>query len=72
MINRSNDHTSIPPSPAAETKHPAAASDGSKVDGSIKNLIKDRAMLINLVVLLFLWVASAFDYYLINFQLKYI
>ena len=29
-------------------------------------------MLINLVVLLFLWVASAFDYYLINFQLKYI
>lgn len=29
-------------------------------------------MLINLMVLLFLWVVSAFDYYLINFQLKYI
>jgi nitrate/nitrite transporter NarK len=72
MINRSEDRTAIPPSPAAETKHPAASSDGSKVDGSIKNLIKDRAMFINLVVLLFLWVASAFDYYLINFQLKYI
>jgi Na+/melibiose symporter-like transporter len=26
----------------------------------------------NLLILLFLWVVSAFDYYLINFQLKYI
>ncbi len=43
-----------------------------KVDGSIKNLIKDRTMFINLIVLIFLWVASSFDYYLINFQLKYI
>ena len=49
-----------------------AAGDAGKVDGSIKNLIKDRTMFVNLVVLLFLWVASAFDYYLINFQLKYI
>jgi hypothetical protein len=39
----------------------------TKVDASIKNLIKDRKMLINLLCLLFLWVASAFDYYLINF-----
>ena len=43
-----------------------------KVDISIKNLIKHRKMFVNLGVLLFLWVASAFDYYLINFQLKYI
>ena len=26
----------------------------------------------NLIVLLFLWVAASFDYFLINFQLKYI
>ena len=43
-----------------------------KVDGSLKELIKDKRHLQNLLLLLFLWVASAFDYYLINFQLKYI
>ena len=43
-----------------------------KIDASIKTLIKDRSMLINVVCLLFLWIASTFDYYLINFQLKYI
>ena len=48
-----------------------AASD-DKIDASIKTLIKDRTMFINLVCVLFLWVASTFDYYLINFQLKYI
>ena len=40
--------------------------------GSLKELIQNRKHFINLVVLLFLWVVSAFDYYLINFQLKYI
>ena len=29
-------------------------------------------MLINVVCLLFLWIVSTFDYFLINFQLKYI
>lgn len=29
-------------------------------------------MLINVIVLLCLWIVSTFDYYLINFQLKYI
>ena len=29
-------------------------------------------MLINLLCILFLWIVSTFDYYLINFQLKYI
>jgi hypothetical protein len=38
-----------------------------KVDGSIKNLIKDRKNFINLLILLFLWIVSAFDYFLINF-----
>lgn len=40
--------------------------------GSLKELIKDRRHFVNLMCLLFLWVVSAFDYYLINFQLKYI
>jgi hypothetical protein len=49
-----------------------ASPDNNKVDSSIKNLIKDRDMLINLLCLLFLWIVSTFDYFLINFQLKYI
>jgi Na+/melibiose symporter-like transporter len=40
--------------------------------GSLKELIENRTHLINLLCLLFLWITSAFDYYLINFQLKYI
>ena len=72
-INRSTDRTTTAAkSPAIE--QPVQDIEGAevKIDGSIKNLIKDRTMFINLMVLLFLWVASAFDYYLINFQLKYI
>jgi hypothetical protein len=63
----------VPVSPKVDNRMSSDnAVDVDKVDGSIKNLIKDRTMLVNLVVVLFLWVASAFDYYLINFQLKYI
>ena len=40
--------------------------------GSLKVLLKNKRHLSNLLVVLFLWVASAFDYFLINFQLKYI
>jgi hypothetical protein len=38
-----------------------------KVDASIKNMIKDRVMLINFGCLLFLWIVATFDYFLINF-----
>ena len=34
--------------------------------------MKNRRHLINMVCLLILWVVSAFNYFLINFQLKYI
>jgi hypothetical protein len=35
-------------------------------------LIKIRRHLLNLLILIFLWIASAFNYYLINFRMKYI
>ena len=38
----------------------------------MRELVKNKRHLQNLLILLFLWIVSAFDYYLINFQLKYI
>ena len=38
----------------------------------MKDLIKIRRHLINLIILVSLWIASSFDFYLISFQLKYI
>ncbi len=73
IINRSTDQTALPTSPALHAPSKDIEEEVEiKVDGSLKNMIKDRTMFINLIILLFLWVASAFDYYLINFQLKYI
>jgi len=50
---------------------PADRDVESKVDnkeqGSLKELIKDKRHFRNLILLLFLWVASAFNYNLINF-----
>jgi len=43
-----------------------------KIDGSLRELVKNKRHLQNLLILMFLWIVSAFDYYLINFQLKYI
>jgi hypothetical protein len=43
-----------------------------QLDGGLKDLIKIRKHLINLSLMAYMWVASSFDYYLINFQLKYI
>lgn len=38
--------------------------------GTLKDLIKIRRHFINLIIITFVWVASAFNYYLINFLLK--
>lgn len=38
----------------------------------MKDLFSDRDYRINLLVLTFLWIAASFDYFLINFQMKYI
>eukprot|EP00347_Sterkiella_histriomuscorum_P016560 403352729 len=43
-----------------------------ELTGSLKDLFKIRRHAINLVILVTIWIASSFNYYLINFQLKYI
>ncbi|CDW82353.1 solute carrier family member 5 [Stylonychia lemnae] len=42
------------------------------LSGSIKELLRNRRHFINLLIVLLLWIVSSFDYFLINFQLKYI
>ena len=47
--------------------------DGEKqLNGSLSDLIKIRRHLINLIILTVVWIASAFNYFLINFRMKYI
>ena len=38
--------------------------------GSIKDIIRVRRHLINLIIMIAVWIASSFDYYLLNFQMK--
>ncbi len=38
--------------------------------GSIKDIIGVRRHLINLIIMVGVWIASSFDVYLLNFQLK--
>lgn len=38
----------------------------------MKELFRNKRHLANVLVLLFLWIAASFDYFLINFQMKYI
>jgi hypothetical protein len=38
--------------------------------GSFKDIIRVRRHLINLIIMVAVWIASSFDYYLLNFQLK--
>ena len=41
-----------------------------KMTGSIKDIIKVRRHLVNLIIMVVVWIASSFDYYLLNFQMK--
>lgn len=50
----------------------AVEKEEKEVKTSIKDLYYDKVLFRNLLVCLFLWVAASFDYFLINFQLKYI
>jgi hypothetical protein len=43
-----------------------------KLSGKARDLIKIRVFFINLIVLTIIWSVSAFNYYLINFEIKYI
>jgi hypothetical protein len=38
--------------------------------GSFKDIIRVRRHFINLIIMVAVWIASSFDYYLLNFQMK--
>lgn len=44
-----------------------AKADEPEPTGSVKELLKNKVHLVNLLILIVVWVASSFDYYLINF-----
>ncbi len=41
-----------------------------KLDGSLKDLFKIRRHMINLLLMVYIWIASSFDLYLINYSIK--
>ncbi len=43
-----------------------------ELKGTLKDLVKIRRHLINLLLMIFIWIASSFDVYLITFQMKYL
>mmetsp|Transcript_7786 Transcript_7786/g.7247 ORF Transcript_7786/g.7247 Transcript_7786/m.7247 type:complete len:112 (-) Transcript_7786:30-365(-) len=42
-----------------------------RLEGSIKDFFKVRVFLVNIILLVLLWVISAFCYFQINFQLQF-
>ena len=44
----------------------------SKLTGSLKDLIKIKRHFKNLIIMIYIWVASSFDVYLLGFLLKYL
>ena len=38
--------------------------------GSFKDIVRVRRHFINLIIMVAVWIASSFDYYLLNFQMK--
>jgi Na+/melibiose symporter-like transporter len=41
-----------------------------KLDGSLKDLLKIRRHLVNLILMIFFWVSSSFSVYLVNYNIK--
>ena len=60
-----------------DKSRPASFKETSFVDtpkeeqGNIKDLIKNRVYLFNLLIFIVLWVVAGFNYYMIYFQIKY-
>jgi len=45
-------------------------SEEQKMTGSFKDIVRVRRHFINLIIMVAVWIASSFDYYLLNFQMK--
>ena len=64
-----NNRYSVMPYPITEK---LKAQEEQQFTGSIKDLIKVRRHFINLVILIFAWIASSFNIYLVTFLLKHL
>ena len=42
------------------------------MQGTLKDLVKVRRHLVNLCLMIYIWIASSFNMYLITFQMKYL
>jgi hypothetical protein len=40
------------------------------LDGSLRDLFKIRRHMVNLMLMVYIWVASSFDLYLVNYSIK--
>ena len=55
------------------TKSPISRiKEEQELKGTLKDLVKIRRHLINLLLMIYIWIASSFDMYLITFQMKYL
>ena len=43
-----------------------------KLSGSMREFFKVRVYSVNLIILVVIWTVSSFDWFLVNFELKYI
>lgn len=48
----------------------AVIKEEKQLDGSLKDLVKIRRHLINLILMVFFWAASSFSVYLVNYSIK--
>jgi Na+/melibiose symporter-like transporter len=48
----------------------AFITEEKKLNGSLKDLLKIRRHLVNLILMIYFWVASSFSVYLVNYNIK--
>lgn len=48
------------------------AQEDKQLNGTLKDLIKVRRNFVNLLLMLYIWIAATFGFYLISFQMKYL
>jgi Sugar (and other) transporter len=65
-IEVTEDPNNVMKSPISRVK------EEQQLKGTLKDLVKIRRHLINLLLMVYIWIASSFDMYLITFQLKYL
>ncbi len=53
-----------------KTLYDETQEEQQKMTGGFKDLVRVRRHFINLIIMVSVWIASSFDFYLLNFQMK--